>query len=94
MGARMVAFLPRSPEWSGSAPPLNYRSVLRMLVANGAEVQCESDERATHRVRSGDGPLRGGGGGGAGRRLEEVSAGWVHACHRAKRRMRPDTKNR
>eukprot|EP01043_Picozoa_sp_COSAG02_P065543 COSAG02_NODE_9927_length_2072_cov_1.461733_1_plen_403_part_00 len=47
----ITAYLPRTEEWSSQQQPLDYRSVLRMLIANGAEVLTSSSDCATHHIR-------------------------------------------
>lgn len=47
----VIAYLPRTEVWSSQRQPLDYRSVLRMLIANGAEVLTHSSDCATHHIR-------------------------------------------
>lgn len=79
----VVAYLPRTAEWSSQQPPLDYRSVLRMLISNGAEVLTKSCACATHKVYS-DVATRDSAPAEA---VFHVDAGWVYACHRAGRKL-------
>ena len=99
----VVAYLPRTAGWAAQQPPLDYQSVLRMLVANGAEMQTQSSDGATHLVcesatRNTTAAAAGGGGGGGGKdggadggegssAAVRVDATWVYACHRAGRKL-------
>lgn len=96
----VVAYLPQTAGWAAKEPPLDYRSVLRMLVAHGAEVQTKSGQWATHLVccpgEEQPSAGRGSSGGAAtdapaaaavAEWVARVDAGWVHACHIAQRQL-------